>query len=181
MSQASIVPYWPGTSKMLSQIRIFESFIFILFMHFTCDWLIAHILLYIISLLHKFREVLRIHIWFDLIEHVLKLRLILFITLVFIDAHLFLHLIVVVRHKVLHLVHYLVTALCLNGILIVFQLSRKYICLGLLKLLLLLFGLLFVDKARDFRHRFYPSILNLVCIDKPNVIEVIFNELCRHL
>ena len=162
-------------------MRIHKSFIFILFMHFTCDCLIPHILLYIILLFHKFHEVLRIHIWFDLIKHMFKLRLILFITLIFVNAHLFLHLIVVVRHEVFHLVHYLITVLCLNCVLIVFQLSRKHICLGLLKLLLLLFGLFLVDKAGDFRQISTPSILNLVGIDKPNVIKVISNELRRHL
>ena len=116
-----------------------------------------------------------------MLEHLLKLWIVLILSLVLVNSHFFFHLIVVISHEVTHFVHDLVLALCLDRLLVVLQLSRKQIRLRVLEGDCLLLSFCLASKAWDLVEILAATILDLVGVDKPDVILVISNEFSVHL
>ena len=150
-------------------------------MHLSRDRLVSHILLNIVLLLHELDEVCRVHIRLQLEEHLVKLGLILVFSMILINAHLLLHITVVLGHERLHLAHNLILTLGLYRFLVILQLSCKQIGLRILKLDCLLFSFCLISKSGDLIEIFESTILDLVCIDKPYIVLVILEELSMHL
>lgn len=111
----------------------------------------------------------------------LKLWIVLILTLVLVNSHFFLHLIVVISHEVTHSVHDLVLTLCLDRFLVILQLSRKQIRLRILEGNCLLLSLCFASKAWDLVEVLAAAILDLIGVDKPDIILVISDEFSVHL
>ena len=143
-------------------------------MHLAFDGLIPHILLNIIFFIHELDKVCWVHIWFQLLQDLVKLRMLFVLTIILINAHIFLHFIIVIGHEISHLAHDLVFSLSLNGLLVVLQLSREQISLSILKLSCLLFSLGFVRKPRNLRQVPASPVLDFICVDEPNIVIVVF-------
>ena len=111
--------------EMIGEIGLLESIIFLLLVHLPRNSLISYVLLNIVLLLHELYEVCRIHVRPQLEEHLVKLGLILVFSMIFIYAHLLLHITIVVGHKYLHLAHNLILTLGLYRFLVILQLSCK--------------------------------------------------------
>lgn len=135
----------------------------------------------IVLLLHEVDEILMVHVRFQLLEDGVKLGLVLVLSLVIVESHLALHLTVVLRHEFFHPVHHVVLSLSFDRLLIVLQLSREEVSLGVLELQSLLLCLSLVNVARDFEQVGARTVLDLVGVDKPNVIFVVSDKLARHL
>ena len=111
----------------------------------------------------------------------LKLWIVLILALVLVNSHFFLHLIVVISHEVTHFVHDLVLTLCLDRFLVVLQLSCKQIRLRILEGNSLLLSLCLACKAWDLVEVLAAAILDLIGVDKPDIILVISDEFSVHL
>ena len=170
-----------STLEVICKIGLFKCFLFLLFVHLSRNGFVPYILLNIILLVHELYEIGWVHIWFQLLKHLFKLWIVLVLSLVLINTHLFFHLIVVIRHEITHFVHYLVFALGLDCLLIILQLSREQISLRILECNGLLFSLCLVGKARNLVKILASTILDLVGIDEPDIILVISEELNMHL
>jgi len=150
-------------------------------MHLASNGLIPHILLNVIFLVHELDKVCWIHIWLQLPQDLVKLRMLFVFAIIFIYAHLFLHAIIVIGHEISHFTHDLVFSLSLNGLLVVLQLSRKQISLSILELNCLLFSLGFVREARYLRQVLTSPVLDFIRVDEPNIVIVVFQEFDMHL
>ena len=126
-----------------------------------------------------------IHIWLDGLHDLLQQGHVLVLGHLAVDATLFLQLAVILGHELLHLAHHVVVPLLLNRLLIVLQLPREQVRLGILELdrveLILLLVYLVRDIGSGFRALYDPPILYLVCIDEPDIVTVVLHELRRHL
>ena len=78
--------------KMIRQLGLLKLLVLSLLMHLACNRLIPHILLNIVLLVHELDEVCGVHIRFQLLEHLLQLRIVLIFSLILINSHLSLHL-----------------------------------------------------------------------------------------
>ena len=126
-----------------------------------------------------------IRIWLDRLHDLLQQGHVLVLGHLPVEATLFLQLAIVLGHELLHLAHHVVVPLVLDRLLIVLQLPREQVRLGVLELnrveLILLLVYLVWDVARGFRSLYDPPILYLVCIDEPDIVTVVLHELRRHL
>jgi hypothetical protein len=87
----------------------------------------------------------------------------------------------VLRHKFSHPVHDVVFPLGLDCLLVVLEFPRKQVGLSVLELDSLLLSLFFVDETGYFQEVLAGSVLDVVGVDKPNIICVIPDELAFHL
>ena len=170
-----------GALEVICQLRLLKLLVFLLLVHLAGNGLIPHILLYVVLLVHELDEVGRVHIWLQLLKHLLQLRIVLILSLILVDPHLSLHLVVVVGHEISHLVHHLVLLLGLDRLLVVLQLAGEEICLRILERYGLLLGLGLVSKAGDLVEVLASAVLNFVGVDEPNVILIIPDKLSMHL
>ena len=167
--------------EMLRQIGIIKCLIILLFLHFARDSLVSCVLSNIVLFPQELCKIHWVTIRLELLQNLLKLWLVLVLSQISMDAHLFFHLVVVGCHEITHLVHHVVLTLGLNGLLVVSQLSREQVSLLILELLSLLLSLFVVFEAHDLVHVPTASVVNLVCVHKPDVVAVVTNELCLHL
>ena len=126
-----------------------------------------------------------IRIWLDRLQDVLQQGHVLVLNHLPVETTLYLQLAVVLGHELLHLAHHVGVPLMLDRLLIVLQLPREQVRLGVLELnrveLILLLVYLVWDAARGFRALYDSPILYLVCIDEPDIVAVVLHELRRHL
>ena len=167
--------------EMIRQLGLLKLLVLSLLMHLARNRLIPHILLNIVLLVHELDEVRGVHIRFQLLEHLLQLRIVLIFSLILINSHLSLHLIVIIRHEIAHFVHDLILLLRLDRLLIILQLASEEICLCILKSYGLLFSLSLVCEAWDLVIVLAPAILDLVRVYEPDIILVISDKFCVHL
>ena len=81
--------------------------------------LVANIFVNVALLGHKFDEVLFLHIWLQLLQDCFKLRLVFIFSVVGIETHFSLHIVVVLGHKLAHTSHHVVFPLRFDRLLVV--------------------------------------------------------------
>ena len=111
--------------EMIRQLGLLELLVLSLLVHLARNRLIPHILLYIVLLIHELDEVRGVHIRFQLLEHLLQLGVVFIFSLILINAHLSLHLIVIIRHEIAHFVHDLILLLGFDRLLVVLKLASE--------------------------------------------------------
>ena len=147
----------------------------------SSDGSFAHVFPYGVFFPQQLRKVLRIVIWLDRLHDLLQQGHVLVLSHLLVETALVLQLGIVLRHELLHLAHHVVVPVLLNRLLIILQLPREEVRLGVLELnCVALFRLLVYlvgDAARGCCARNDLPILHLVCIDEPNIVTVVLHEL----
>jgi len=134
----------------------------------------------VIMLLHVLWKVFRIEVRSQLLQNILQWWQILVLAKTGVKAHISLHLGIVIVHKLTHTVRDIVFSLSLNSLLVVLQLTSEQICLLILELNILFFGIHLAGKA-----------FNIVLVDapvgdfrgvsEPHVVVIVTNKLRSHL
>mmetsp|Transcript_23365 Transcript_23365/g.28980 ORF Transcript_23365/g.28980 Transcript_23365/m.28980 type:complete len:212 (-) Transcript_23365:1308-1943(-) len=134
----------------------------------------------VILLLHKVAEVCRVEIRAQVLEHFVERGLVFVLAHARIEAHVVLHLRVVLVHKLAHPVRHIVLSLALDRILVILQLASEQISLLMLKLYALAFSVLNAGEALDIIF-VDPTVADAVGVSEPDVVAVVAHELGLHL
>lgn len=137
----------PRRLKMLPKSCFIELSVFISLVNLARNSFRSGVFANVILFVHKFDELLLVHVWFELLQDLLELWIVFILPVIGINPHVFLHFIVVASHELAHLIHHIVFTLSLDRLLIVFQLTSEQIGLGVLELDGLLLGLFLAGEA----------------------------------
>jgi hypothetical protein len=94
-------------------------------MHPSRYGLFTNIFMNVLLFGHKFNETLFLHVWLELFQNRLKLRLVFVFSVVRVKTHFSLHIVVVLGHKLSHPIHHIVFPLCFNCLLVILQFPCK--------------------------------------------------------
>ena len=170
----------PSGLELLCQVCIVELIIGDLCLQLPCYLLVAEVFLVVVFLLHEAAEVRWIQIRAQLLHHFLQGRQVLMLAHIVAEAHVVLHLGVVLTHELLHTIGHVVLSLLLNGVLVLLQLASEQVRLLVLEkhtLLLSLFNrcetlhILLVDAP----------VVDTVRVGEPDVVAVVPDKLRLHL